>query len=729
MTAKKKAMKVEPGIYLLSDGRYRVRCSIKTGSTHSVPAYFDTRSEARLARARAEVVRAEGGDVIAALREQGGSVVNGSGQRSVFVPKAARVSAPPRTFAELVAKHQHKRSELERLSSSERRRSVSKGINTLRRSTWENDESLFQLHLLPTFGDTLLCDIDRDMVDLWLWKQADKGYATSYVGSQLCRLRAVMATAKTSERSEEYPWKGCDPIHPESPMHKESKPSAWGGHPGSADPILSFADMNLLAMGVRAAFRPAIYIEALAGLRIGEIFGLRIRDFSWRDGELWVSVKRQMDDQNQIVEWTKSDASYRDIPLPSILADYLIDYCRIYHGCDLLDPDAELEHRQLIVNPAGRATDGSFLPGLRSTLAASIGEVRDRIGLSHENLGYWVDSQHLRKSLSTYLFHAEEIIRSIEDQCPEQEPEDESEKIVFLRRQVATILLRRIAFSPADISGYLGHLYDGKGDRFAAAAVTLGFYNLTFESHKAFHSIAQTIDRIARYEIGELCVETDETDELPVHSANDAEWVTAERAANVIGIASSNVTVAVNAGRLDGHLGWLSDGGHTRDWAGGGSKPAVIRTFVSNTSIKEFIRVRSMPSTRDIGQLLGMSPEAVRRNFIATGVLAHEVTPSAIRVDPDAAAHLIDEIHEAILSCITPGRTLSTKELTRAYNLHHGSNFVEGRALDRWVRSWVEVLVEQGRLKWRGDRISLTEHSYQPDHRSHELFDSGKHDG
>lgn len=121
-----------------------------------------------------------------------------------------------------------------------------------------------------------------------------------------------------------------------------------------------------LAKLTSAAFRAAVYLEALAGPRIGECFGLQLGDFFWKDSLLWVTIERQMLQTNAVVPWVKTDASYRRIPLAPILSDYLIDYCHICHGIDLRNPDPALFGRQLIVNTAGRDTDGSFLAALRT---------------------------------------------------------------------------------------------------------------------------------------------------------------------------------------------------------------------------------------------------------------------------------------------------------------------------------------------------------------------------
>lgn len=715
MSASQRLTRLDKGLYLKPDGTCQLRTSVARGSTRTVKANFPNVVTARHAQARAEAVRDADGDVVAEVRHLeavasqatfGAALVEGG---SAEVRPAKRKS---RLFRELVDDLQRKRKDLVETSDHTRRRSLAKGRNTLRPSTFRNDGDIFRLHLLPAFGDMPCSDIDADAVEAFLIGQAARGYAFSYVESQLVRLRMVLGRAKTSERSDDFPWPSCAPISPKDPLRKRSDPKMWGGQPGAADPLLLLSNMQVLALGVRAALRPAIYIEGLAGLRIGEDFGLQLGDFTWRSDFLWVEVVRQMNDQNVVVLWVKADASYRRIPLPPILAEYLVAYCSIYHGCDLRAVPEELKSRQLIVNPAGRDYDGSFLPAQRSGLATDLPVIRDRVGLSYEKLGYWLDSQHLRKSLATYLLNARGILRAIDGAVDGPEPTDPEELVGHLRRRLDRSPERLAAFDGIDVSRYLGHEYDAKDDPMAASPVTLTYYNLDVNAEASLMAIARTIDRIARFEIGdELPVGPDERDELPVHFADDESWMSAAEASAVLGIARTNVTTAVQRGRLEGHMGWQADGGYRRNEHSDTRKPAHPVLFVSRTGVKELARIKAMPSSKDVARRLGMSAEAFCRNFVATGRLRHEETPSVLRIDADDADELVAEIHQAVLGCFRPGEQLSREELMRRFNERCGELFVEGRALRRWVEHWVSELLAAGQLQDRGNRVGVTRRS------------------
>jgi hypothetical protein len=138
--------KIEPRIAQLADGRYRVRTAELLGSTKSVSATFDSLGDARRGLSYAVEVRAAGGDVRQALRTQGGilpedgKTPTGTGP---VQPVSSSGAAAGRTFAQLVAAHQAWRWELVQAGDPTLRRNLSKGRNTLRESTFDNDQQIF----------------------------------------------------------------------------------------------------------------------------------------------------------------------------------------------------------------------------------------------------------------------------------------------------------------------------------------------------------------------------------------------------------------------------------------------------------------------------------------------------------------------------------------------------------------------------------------------------------
>ena len=698
-----KPVKVEAGITITVSGEVVLRTAVERGSSRSVCLRFPSVDAARTGKAHATRVREAGGDVVQELCGLGGFLPADAATTKQKARPAAARAARVRTLNELADGYEEWRRSLVEMSDHTRRASPKKGHVSLRPNTFDVDQQRVRLYLREDFGDLEVTDISRQRLREWTLRMAEQGLAVKTVNKVLALLRQMVGEAARSERPDDFPWRGISAISPKNPRRKLSDPSKWGGTPGSADPLLTFVSMDLLARAERAPFRAAIYIEALGGPRIGEGFGLQIGDFTWEDGFLWTNIERQLDCQNRTLPWVKSDASYRKIPLAPILAEYLIEYAWRYHGCDLRAPDPELLGRQFIVNPAGRDLDGSFLPGLRSNFASRLGKIRDGVGLTHDRLGYLVDTHHLRKSVSTYLLHAEDILRAIDrDEMPE-DPEDPEALILFLRERLAYSPSQLAAFSGGAISKYLGQEQNEDAIPDGAAAVTLGFYNLAIESTEPFKAIARTIDRIARYEIQSLCSAQDPEDLLPVHQLDDAEWMLSEDAAALVGIGQSNIWEAVQRGDLDGHLGWRADGGYLRNRQQRTNVPAKPRLYVSVSSAKEFKRQREMPSVKEVARRLGMSWEAVGRNFIDTGRVHAQMTAGVNRVNPDHADDLLNELHDAVLDCFDPGRWYTVESLTAVFNDKHGALFVEGRALSRWVEAWAGALVQSDRLRQRSE--------------------------
>jgi hypothetical protein len=169
----------------------------------------------------------------------------------------------------------------------------------------------------------------------------------------------------------------------------------------------------------------------------------------------------------------------------------------------------------------------------------------------------------------------------------------------------------------------------------------------------------------------------------------------------LIGITQGNISVAVSEKRLVGEIGWLADGGYKRNVNKGDSTPARPRLFVSRASATELARIKSMPTLKAVAHRIGMSSEAVTRNFVETGRLSTEITPSRVLVDPVSAVNLQGVLLAAVLDSLEPHRWMTRQELTVLFNKRHGSLFLEGRALQGWVDKWLGELLVAGRVRRR----------------------------
>ena len=172
-----------------------------------------------------------------------------------------------------------------------------------------------------------------------------------------------------------------------------------------------------------------------------------------------------------------------------------------------------------------------------------------------------------------------------------------------------------------------------------------------------------------------------------------------DQAAKLIGISRCNVTLAVQEGRLEGQFGWPADGGYRRNADGEKKVPALPRVYVTVTSVKEACRIRAMPSLTEAAARVGMGAKGLQTNFLDTGQVRFEITKSTIRVNSDDVEALISRLHDAVHGCVHPGEALVPSVLRARFNKRHGGMFVHGKALPSWIDTWVDALVEQGRLR------------------------------
>lgn len=674
-----------------------VRLADAQYSKRQVSRTFATKEAALSAYYAAVEARNAGGDVEAAL--------DGAALSAPRTLGPARV----RTFSEIVhGQYLPERKRLVEVSDPTFRGSPARGVISLRPTTLARYVEELNRVLLPTFGEMRLDQIDRSTVQAWLIELADSGYSPKSAKQYLVRLRAVVGQAGRAEQPDDFPWKGLGPVTPGVPKRPPLKPSVWGGEPGSRPPACHFFEGVALAQLVEPADRAVLYCEHLGGPRIGECFGLHLGDFEYRQGRdgrrrLWVRIHRQVDSTNVERPWVKSDSSYRTIPLADTLARYLEMYVARYHDTKLDDLDPRKRSRRLIVNPAGRDLDGSFLPAVPSNWSSRFVTARNSGGFSHANLGYHLTTHHLRKSVSTYLLNMDLVRRQHFDPGPE--PDDPTELIGWLRRQLSA---QSLGYSPIHVSAYLGHLHSGVGDDNPAAPVTLTHYHLTFVDDSAFEAIADAIDDVVVREVGTLIDAPSDRDLLPVRYPDDPDWITLSDAATVTGLNKTNTLQAVRKGKLVGELAWLANGGYKRNAVNDKTVPAHPQYMVLRTSAERLGALKRSPSLKQVAQRLGVSAEAFRRNFVETRQVAVVADGPRDVPDPTDVDTVVEAIHDAVLDVVAQGGSMTVAQATAAFNASHGHLFVEGRALERWVHTWLDTLHDQGALRRRLDTGTFT---------------------
>jgi hypothetical protein len=224
-------------------------------------------------------------------------------------------------------------------------------------------------------------------------------------------------------------------------------------------------------------------------------------------------------------------------------------------------------------------------------------------------------------------------------------------------------------------------------------------YNLATNNSRGFEKIADAIDRVIRHEIGDLVDDHSDYDVLPSHPANDPEWVLARHAAPILGITNGNVIAAVHRGALEGRMGWLADGG----WRRGTGKPTHPQMFVARSSIERRLADQALPCLKDRMRATGMSERAVKANFIETGMITARALADRVVVDVPATRRLLDALVAGLIASFPSTGALTVKQLTSRFNKRHGHLFRDGRATERWVAHWLELLVHDKRVRARLD--------------------------
>ena len=695
----KRREQLPAGVTMKTNGRFVVQVPRCVGGS-PITRTYKTKAEALAGHARGHAAKDAGTDVAAAMDATSGFLDEGRRELTKTV----------RLFGELIDEYLDHRRDLVAIGNHERRRSLTKGWNSFRPTSLDTLEDSIRLHIRPYFAHLRIDLIESNVVHDWTVALATKSESScalewSTSNSLLITLTAIMKRAKNHELPEKFPWLDVAPISPSEPRRPRSDPSMWGGQLGDPDPVLEHVDMARLAMRMAAADRVVHYCEYLGGPRIGEIYGLRLKDLRYFKGRLRVRIARQGLHDGQIVEWVKSDPSRRTIPLEGILAEYLDMYCLRYHGYDLHNPDRSKGDRLLVVNPSGRDLDGTFLPGRRAGWCSRLITFRSAAELGFDDIGYDLTSHSNRRSLSTYLFVAEEIIASIENETDAEEgPRSADEEIEYWKARANRSQRLHLGYFDMHISAYLGHDYNGRLDPRSASAVTITKYKLKTSLQTAFDAIADVIDLIARDSLGSLLDEPDESDLLPVHGTDDPEWVTATAAAPLLGIDRSNVISNFHAGHLEGHFGWLADGGWRRNEDLDVTVPTLRHLFISRASLEARIAHREKFTMKRAARRLGMTSTTVISNFVSTGELALVDG----RLEPAEVIKLRDTFHTAVLDTIACIGPASPAQLKRAMDEGYGRLFVQNRCLRAWIDEWVRCLVKDRRLVVRLDgRIAL----------------------
>ena len=160
-----------------------------------------------------------------------------------------------------------------------------------------------------------------------------------------------------------------------------------------------------------------MWIQRILGLRVAEVFGLRLGDF-YDLGELAVlDVRRQggrsfwvrgENDRPVKVghkDSTKTSAGQRTLVIPRQLAEVLRTYIRAYH-IDPVSGTMDLERRLIVgLRQPNHSGVGAYASALKSAFVAA--------GLGPLDIEFSAGSHHLRKSLSTDIRYQTKVAEAI----------------------------------------------------------------------------------------------------------------------------------------------------------------------------------------------------------------------------------------------------------------------------------------------------------------------------
>ncbi len=198
---------------------------------------------------------------------------------------------------------------------------------SLKPGSWVSYEHTFRLHILPTFGETLLGDITSMDVQTWIdelaekklggKKQSEKTITPATVARCFRYFRACMKQAEA--------WSLID----RAPTLKINLPRNDNGELDFLEP----ADILKLLDAARDPERSLFAVLAMSGLRLGEALALRWRDVNF---EMRAIIVERSWSYHGGFGKPKTETSRRAVGLLDALADLLRDF---YHDQGSPTPD------------------------------------------------------------------------------------------------------------------------------------------------------------------------------------------------------------------------------------------------------------------------------------------------------------------------------------------------------------------------------------------------------
>jgi integrase len=255
-------------------------------------------------------------------------------------------------------------------------------------STRRGYEKNLRIHVRPYFQGWPVANIDWLDVETFISDLLDRGLSPKTVRECLSVLSLVMKTAVRAKVLREHPAAS----HSIPRRRPRSQP-------------LTMEQINLLVDHADERYRAAVWLLALAGLRVSELCGLRVADVDWQRHTITVSEAQMWVNGTLVTKGPKTDSGVRVIPIPAWLADDLAAMLAARHKRTEANPDRA---ERLFRSPTGKPMVDHTVWRIvhRAQVAAGLPRFRP-YDLRHSHASLLIDLGAHPKAISERMGHAE----------------------------------------------------------------------------------------------------------------------------------------------------------------------------------------------------------------------------------------------------------------------------------------------------------------------------------
>ncbi|WP_242454080.1 tyrosine-type recombinase/integrase [Bailinhaonella thermotolerans] len=252
----------------------------------------------------------------------------------------------------------------------------------LRPRTVQLYKGLLRLHLLPTFADKTIAEINVGGVRKWRTRLLDAGTGPVTVAKAYRLLKAILNTAVD------------DGLIPRNPCRIKGA----GKEESPERPVLTLAQVFALADAIAPRFRALVLLAVFSSLRWGELVALRRRHLDTATGTIRVEVTAvEIGRGGLVLGPPKSDAGKRVVTVPAMLFPELRAHLATYaqkgdEGLIFVGPKGAMLRRGNFAKIWKQATEDAKIQGfhfhdlrhtgnhLASQSGASLRELMARMG-------------------------------------------------------------------------------------------------------------------------------------------------------------------------------------------------------------------------------------------------------------------------------------------------------------------------------------------------------------